>query len=198
MSDVSSVELTQSTLWRCVENSSLALDLSFRVDIVPVAAQLSPLFAEVLHFVADVRVPHGANDQQSEAKVGEHDGEHPAQGSQALEGLLVAVRSVLRRARPRASRPPLQVLKDVSGEISHDEDGGDDREDERAVNAAPRAPAFLSFQADVDAETNHNRQRDTEADVVPKRSGGGRHSTTDNSDHEGRPASGSDHGGNAH
>jgi len=61
-----------------------------------------------------------------------------------------------------------------------------------------RAETLFFLPADINAQRNHDDKSNTKADVVPKRAGGGSHSTADHTDHEGRPASGANQRGNAH
>lgn len=96
---------------------------------------ITPLLADLLALLLHISVPQGTNDKKNETSISEDDGEQPADDGEAVEGLVVAIRSVFGRA---GSRPPFEILENVSGRIQVDEESGTEGEVERTPSLPMR------------------------------------------------------------
>jgi len=100
--------------------------------------QLSPFGTEQLRLRYNVGVPHGTDDQKKEADISENDSEEPANCRQAAKHLLALASQGVAVLRGPPSvlhlrRPYFNVFQNVSSEIGHDEERGEDDEVGRAV-----------------------------------------------------------------
>lgn len=82
-------------------------------------SQRPPLVPDLLQLLDDMCVPETADHQKSETEVREDNREQPSDYREAHHRLRFTVVSVFRR--PPIRRPRIDVLKDVSREIGHDE-----------------------------------------------------------------------------
>ena len=107
---------------------------------------ITPLLADLLALFLHISVPQGTNDKKNETSISEDDGEQPADDGEAVEGLVVAIRSVFGRAlgderggsTAYGSRPPFEILENVSGRIQVDEESGTEGEVERTPSLPMR------------------------------------------------------------